>query len=203
MGRPPALLRSRVWHTWWIAIPLVAVLLVSESRWESTHWLAELLEWLGYPALIVCVIGRIICSLYIAGRKTTELVTGGPYSIVRNPLYVFSFVGVLGIGLTTSRPSFAALLAALFILYYRDVVRREEGALLERYGETFAAYMASVPRWIPRFSLWRSPARVEVDTRLLFRTARDAAWFFVAFPALELIESMHDIGLLPLLFRLP
>ena len=37
-------------------------------------------------------------SLYIAGRKGRELVTVGPYSTCRNPLYFFSIVGAAGMG---------------------------------------------------------------------------------------------------------
>jgi protein-S-isoprenylcysteine O-methyltransferase Ste14 len=36
---------------------------------------------------------RLWCSLYISGYKNSQLITSGPYSLCRNPLYFFSFVG--------------------------------------------------------------------------------------------------------------
>ena len=39
--------------------------------------------------------------LYVGGRKNAELVTTGPYSMMRNPLYFFSLLGVAGVGAQT------------------------------------------------------------------------------------------------------
>ena len=37
--------------------------------------------------------GRMWCAQYIAGYKNDVLVREGPYSVCRNPLYFFSFLG--------------------------------------------------------------------------------------------------------------
>jgi protein-S-isoprenylcysteine O-methyltransferase Ste14 len=50
----------------------------------------EPFEYVGYALVIVCVVGRIWCSAYVGGYKNTKLIDTGPFSIVRNPLYVFS-----------------------------------------------------------------------------------------------------------------
>jgi protein-S-isoprenylcysteine O-methyltransferase Ste14 len=68
------------------------------SRLGATDSIHELIEWSGIVAIVVCIIGRTWTSLYIAGRKIDQLVTVGPYSIVRNPLYVFSILGAAGAG---------------------------------------------------------------------------------------------------------
>jgi len=199
----PRLLKARRRHTWMAAIPLALLLLVTESSWASARALNELYQWIGYFTLLVCVLGRAWCSAYIGGRKNYELIALGPYSVVRNPLYVFSFIGVLGIGFASGTVSFLALLAVLFAVYYRVVVAREEAFLASGFGEKFAAYVARVPRWIPDFSLWRDAPEIAVKPHFLLITLRDSSVFLLAFPLLELIAWGHEAGLLPVLLRLP
>ena len=57
-----------------------------------------MIEWFGIFAIILCIFGRTWTSLYIGGRKNRALLTKGPYSVVRNPLYVFSILGAAGAG---------------------------------------------------------------------------------------------------------
>lgn len=201
--RQPGLLKGRVRHTRWMAVGLTVVLVLSHPIWNDEGWTHENVEWIGYAALILCVLGRAWCSIYIGGRKTDELVSGGPYSVVRNPLYVFSFIGVTGIGLLTGMVTIMIVLIALFAVYYRAVVHREEAVLREKFGGRYLAYRARVPRWIPRFSLWRDWPDITVKPRFLLYTLRDSAWFFIAFPALELVEFFQQSGVLPVVFRLP
>ena len=40
--------------------------------------------------ILICILGRTWATLYIGGQKQRELVTKGPYSVVRNPLYLFT-----------------------------------------------------------------------------------------------------------------
>src|SRR5690349_15131041 len=67
--------------------------LFGTSRWPSPA--EDAIEWAGMILIFICVCGRTWCSLYIGGRKISELVAVGPYSISRNPLYVFSIIGAV------------------------------------------------------------------------------------------------------------
>lgn len=201
--RRPRLLKARVRHTRWMAIGLTGVIVLSHPMWNTEGWTHEIVEWIGYAALILCVLGRAWCSIYIGGRKTDELVSEGPYSLVRNPLYVFSFIGVTGIGILTGMITIMIVLIALFAVYYRAVVHREEAVLEENFGGRYRAYRARVPGWIPRFALWRAGPDITVNPRFLLYTMRDSAWFFIAFPALELVEFFQQSGVIPIVLRLP
>jgi protein-S-isoprenylcysteine O-methyltransferase Ste14 len=196
-------MKSRARHTWLFALLAIPILLLSRSQWEEGGLLHEGLEWLGYLALIVCVLGRALCSVYIGGRKNQAVVTDGPYSIVRNPLYVFSFFGVLGVGLSTGTITIPALLAVFFAIYYTQVVRREERFLTDNLGAEYIAYLAKVPRWIPDFRLWQERDEIVVRPRFVLITMRDSAWFFIALPLFELIDVLHDLSIVPVLFLLP
>jgi protein-S-isoprenylcysteine O-methyltransferase Ste14 len=86
-------------------------------------------------------------------ERASTLVTTGPNSISRNPMYV----GLAGL-LTAHaawRGSWAALvpIAGYVALVDRIQVEAEESALLEKFGAEYEAYRASVPRWIGRSSL--------------------------------------------------
>ncbi len=75
--------------------------------------------------------------------------------------------------------------------------------LVLRFGRTYEDYLASVPRLIPDFSLWRDVDKVEVNPRLVRVTALDASIFLLSIPLAEAFEYLHDTGLLPTLISLP
>ena len=80
-------------------VALILLILLSESRWETTiPLIGSGLFLMGIILAGIAALGRLWCSLYIAGYKTDTLITEGPYSMCRNPLYFFSFIGALGVG---------------------------------------------------------------------------------------------------------
>src|SRR5882757_8547660 len=68
----------------------VYVFAVTDTNYPNGHWAHEMVEWVGVVLIVLCVMGRTWASLYIAGRKGEKLVSDGPYSVCRNPLYLFS-----------------------------------------------------------------------------------------------------------------
>ena len=91
-----------------IAVPALAFV---NSYWREpwpTFYVS--IEWVGIALILVCIAGRTWCTAYIGGRKKRELVTTGPYSIVRNPLYVFTLIGAVGVGL-----QFGSLIVAAIV----------------------------------------------------------------------------------------
>lgn len=87
---------------------------------------------------------------YAQGSERKSLATGGPYSWLRNPLYLANALVLLG-GVSASG-LWAWLPAAglWFALVYTLTIRHEERRLLEKYGTAYAAYCTSVRRWLPR-----------------------------------------------------
>lgn len=195
----PQLLKARIGHTRLFAVLLLAALLVSAPQYQFP----AMLWWLGYGLLIAAMLGRALCTLFIGGRKNTEILAIGPYAVVRNPLYVASFLGVVGLGLAWGMISVLAVLVLAFVFYYRQVVAREEAFLRDRFGAGFDDYCAKTPRWWPDWSLWRTPDTISVQPKFVLITLRDAVWFVLALPLIELIKYAQAGGYLPVYFLLP
>jgi hypothetical protein len=97
-----------------------------------------------------------------------------------------------------------AILAGLCAwLVHILVVRQEERLLLAEQGEAYAKYLAAVPRFLPRFSLWKNVDVLEVRPRAFARTFVDACIFLAAIPVAAGLDLLHGLGLLRVFFRLP
>jgi protein-S-isoprenylcysteine O-methyltransferase Ste14 len=177
------------------AAAFFGVLLSMESRLEGS--LAEPTLFMAGLALVgIATIGRLWCSLYISGNKDSALVTVGPYSVTRNPLYFFSFLGFAGVGFATETVTLGLAMTLFFAIVYPIIIRREEAYLHERFGTAFVEYCARVPRFVPRFSLYVEPATWVVDTRLFRRTMVDVVWFVWLVGLIELVEAIHEHGII-------
>jgi protein-S-isoprenylcysteine O-methyltransferase Ste14 len=180
---------------------LAIFLFFGDSRWgETVH---ETVEWLGLFLIFVSIAGRSWCTIYIGGSKRGRLVTDGPYSVTRNPLYLFSVVGAVGVGAQVGSLTIG-LAAALFawMIFYLTALK-EERTLESAFGPAYREYVARVPRFWPRMKDWRSAEVVEVRPAFVVRTFLDACVFLLAIPVAESFEYLHEIGALPVLFRLP
>jgi hypothetical protein len=113
---------------------------------------------------------------------------------------VINFLGAMGFGFAVELPYLALLLAVVFAALYPKVVKNEETRLLAKFGERYRAYCASVPRWIPDWSLYREPATMIASPRYIRKGIWDAMWFLWAFAIWEFIEQLHETGVLPALF---
>lgn len=105
---------------------------------------------IGLP-LIVIGVGQAVWAVAEAGEtnieKPAELLTGGPYSLSRNPMYVAWTLLYLGIGLTANSPWIIALLPFVFAFTHFYDVRREERFLEEEFGKEYKQYKERVRRY--------------------------------------------------------
>lgn len=163
----------------------------------------ETVEALGLGAIVFSIVGRAWCSLYIGGRKKAEIVDRGPYSISRNPLYVFSFFGAFGMGAQTGSLTIAGLFVLAAFLVFLLTVQREEAFLSREFAAVYAAYKARVPRFGPRFSLWRDESELTVRPAFFLLTIRDGLVFLLALPIFELIDTGQAEGWLRVFAHLP
>jgi protein-S-isoprenylcysteine O-methyltransferase Ste14 len=86
---------------------------------------------------------------------TRELVVGGLYRYVRNPMYLAVLAAIVGQALLLGRLvllAYAAVVAAAFVAF---VHWYEEPTLAEQFGDRYQAYRRAVPGWWPRRHPWR------------------------------------------------
>jgi protein-S-isoprenylcysteine O-methyltransferase Ste14 len=194
--------KVRIMHSRLFALLIFLLLMVSGSKMESGlgH---SLIDFAGLACVIVCAFGRVWSSIYISGHKTTTLVEFGPYSVTRNPLYLFSLIGIAGIGLASGSLLILALLTLSFGLYYPFIIRREEAGMKALHGRQFQAYMERVPGFLPNMSLYSEPDTCTVKTKQLRRALLDSSYFIWIYGAVQLIQKLHEADILPVLFKIP
>lgn len=85
-----------------------------------------------------------------------QLVTGGPYAYVRNPLYVGNFITAAGFAIAYTGRNRAGGRAALLIgalgsvaAVYATIVPYEELYLRGEFGDAYDEYCAAVPAYLP------------------------------------------------------
>lgn len=184
------------------AIAFFLVVLAMESAHEGSL-VSTALFLLGLLLVGVATVGRLWCSLYISGHKNAELITTGPYSLSRNPLYFFSLLGFAGIGFASETVTLGAVLAAAMLIGYPAVIRQEEAVLRERFGAEFEAYCARVPRFLPKLSAYVEPETYTVNPRLFRRSMLDVVWFIWFVGILEFVEALHEYHYVQPLIHLP
>lgn len=84
----------------------------------------------------------------LPNRGSTHLVTHGPFSYSRNPIYTANFVLMIGMGLFALNAWFLVLAFVDAILTHFLAVRREENHLLAKFGYQFENYCRRVRRWL-------------------------------------------------------
>jgi len=112
-----------------------------------------------------------------SGRNTRRQIadtlnTTGPYSVVRNPLYLGNFFLGLGPAMFPGAWWLVLIYVLVFWLYYERIIFAEEAFLREKFGETFLEWAARTPVFVPRPRLyvrsalpfsWRSVLRREYN----------------------------------------
>lgn len=194
--------KIRKWALGLALLAAVALAFVTTTWWGEGHF-HEALEAVGLGAVAVSIVGRAWCSLYIGGRKKAEIVSTGPYSISRNPLYLFSYIGAFGVGAQTGSIVLAGLFVAIALLVFHFTIAREEAWLSAQFGAAYDAYRTRTPRLGPNFSKWRDEPELSVRPQFFLTTLRDGLVFLLAVPIFESVDWAQAAGWLPVFVRLP
>jgi protein-S-isoprenylcysteine O-methyltransferase Ste14 len=183
----------RLRATFAIYLALVAATPVVGPR-EMAVGLSHFLGIAGFAFVAAACLGRIWCSLFIAGHKDEVLVTSGPYAHCRHPLYSFSIVGALGLGLASK----SLLLGTAVVLLIAGLVTYaascEEQFLDDAFPEEFKAYVVATPNmWWPALRKTSLPAQLDVRPAVFWKSFLDAGAFLVLWVLVALAAEYRSI----------
>ena len=136
----------------WAPLRVVGVALVSAGAVVLVHaFVRFVVEGVGTPAPIA---------------PTQQLVVGGPYRYVRNPMYLAVTAVIVGQALALAQPGLLLYAAAVGGATAAFAHGYEEPTLQRQFGAQYEAYRRAVPAWWPRRRPWQPgqayrPARHE------------------------------------------
>ncbi len=78
-----------------------------------------------------------------------ELVTSGPYQIIRHPIYASMFAMMIMSVLLLGRLPWWPIAIALFLIGIEIRIHAEDGLLRERFGSRFEDWKSKVPAYLP------------------------------------------------------
>lgn len=166
---------------------------------SATH---ETYEAIGLLLLFAGVFGRFWSILYVGSRKNAQLVQDGPYSMTRNPLYFFSTVATLGIGLMMGSLVLAALLTLVVGVTLYLTARKERAFLAREFGDDYARYAGRVAFFFPDPRLFHTEPEIVFSTLTLKRNFVDATVFLSFIPLVEVLDMAKE-SILPVWLTLP
>lgn len=149
---------------------LVLVAFVNSPK--PTLWFIGLLVACSGEAFRTWASGHII--------KNEQLSQKGPYSIVRNPLYVGSFFMGLGFVLMNGMLGFILFYPFLFVTIFIKKIEQEEKVLIDHFGDTALDYYGRVPRLVPNLSLYQKSEDKWNMQQMLFVHKEWFNWILVA-----------------------
>ncbi len=128
----------------WYRVPLMAL---------ATVALVALIHdtrpfWYGAP---VAFWGELV-QIWAASQlhKDERFTISGPYSHVRNPMYIGRFFLGLGFFIMTWNPWIVGFYVVVFAIYAHMRVNREQGRLRVIFAPHYQDYCSEIRRWLPR-----------------------------------------------------
>jgi protein-S-isoprenylcysteine O-methyltransferase Ste14 len=114
-------------------------------------------------AVIILIAGlaltvSCVLSFVFVGKGTPfpldpprRLVIRGPYTVIRNPMYIGAALAMSGAALYYGSWALIGYVASFLTLMQLFVISHEEPTLRNTFGIEYTEYCEQVPRWWPRF----------------------------------------------------
>jgi protein-S-isoprenylcysteine O-methyltransferase Ste14 len=147
-----------------IFICLIAVaLLIITPKYVPLPWLYHQLWptgllpfWLGAAITITGLLFAVWARQYLGRNWSSsvtikqghELITTGPYAVVRHPIYTGILTGFLGVAIAMSQVR-GFIVPALFFLAFWLKLRREEQFMRSQFGDVYTTYAHHTSALVP------------------------------------------------------
>ena len=180
-----------------LIIAIAVLMFLGSSVWSLTSVILEgMLYFIGICFVSIGIIGRAWCLSYIAGRKNMRLITSGPYSICRNPLYFFNSIATIGVGLCTKTFSVPLVLLLLFLIVYPVTIKFEEKKLMQRFGASYEEYCLRTPRFLPSPSSYSDSYFTTIETKPFRNGIIDLIPLLLILGLFEVFEALHKANVI-------
>lgn len=124
----------------WLPLQVAGAVLIAAGALALVHaFVSFVLEGIGTPAPVA---------------PTEQLVVGGLYRYVRNPMYLAVGATIVGQTLLLGRLVLLVYAAAFGVAVFAFVRGYEEPTLARRFGSQYEEYRRAVPGWWPRLRPW-------------------------------------------------
>lgn len=154
--------RSRAWIALVLLAPVGLAAVLSQPHFGFDGLAEYVVEMIAWMLFIAGASLRWWATLFIGGRKLAELITEGPYSICRNPLYLGTLLIAFSVAFFLQSVTLLLAMVIVGMIYLWITVPIEERRLQKIYGERFTSYCQRVPRLLPNFALYAAPAELNV-----------------------------------------
>jgi len=135
-------------------IAAILVILVFPQAFIRHHSLGVREELFGVFGVALILLGQLL-RVSARGYKSEHslnghaLIQGGPYTLVRNPMYLGIILIGTGVVFTLFQWWVLCIFLAIFILRYLFLIFQEEKKLLAKFLQPYQDYCHKVPRLIP------------------------------------------------------
>ena len=141
---------------------LIVIVLLSTTRiplpwlyrqlWPSGFWPF----WIGAAFAVVGLLFAIWARQHLGSnwsssvtiKRGHELITTGPYALVRHPIYTGILTGFLGTAIALSQVRGVIGFVLIFVVLWAKL-RMEEGWMRSQFGETYATYAHQTAALVP------------------------------------------------------
>jgi protein-S-isoprenylcysteine O-methyltransferase Ste14 len=145
--------------------PLSAILLITDRlpKSDPTHmtiheqWITTVLEIVG---LVLCVAGYLLMAWALitlrrnyqlggsAPRPEDKMISDGPYSLIRHPMYTAALSISLGLAFLIQSGAFIGVFF-IYLVLITPLIVMEENALRKTYDEQYRVYQQKTRKLIP------------------------------------------------------
>lgn len=192
-----------MFYQWVFGVIFSVWIIITAPKFDN---LSIIFNIIGLLLLFIGILGRLYATLYIGGMKNAgqdgnSFICDGIYKVCRNPLYFFSFIGLLGLLFIKGEISLIIIGGILFLLIYRFTILGEEAYLRGRFGESYEKFLKEVPRFFPNFSNFSYEERVEFRPFFLHKEMKRALVWIAGALVIYIISYLQSIEIIPIMLR--
>tara|TARA_B100001250_G_scaffold43746_1_gene34440 strand:+ start:773 stop:1360 length:588 start_codon:yes stop_codon:yes gene_type:complete len=187
------IIRKRILLSRIFVVSMIVTIIINDNFRVNTLNISDIqslgLSIIGFILVTLGGFGRLWASLYVEGFKTKRLITEGPYSMVRNPLYFFTIIILLGFCCVVKSIPIAIALLAGFSLLHIPAIINEEKKLLSKHDHLYKEYYHKTPRLIPNIFKYKRPIstdRIEVKIKKINNVIWEIIGYFMLYLAIDL-----------------